>query len=350
MPKVELGFLEECESWHLESRFFPSKVGGKPAWLSLKPLPSAADVTCKKCLRVPTFLCQIYAPFYDSDTTDKQQLDNNFHRSVFLFVCRNPKCNQANRSDNIIVLRNCLAKQNSFYPATPPEVKKDTDFDIKMWAELCNLCGIYADKRCSKCKNVVYCCKEHQILDWKNAHKLQCSDGLNDIKDNSGWLFPEWELIIESEDIEEESINEQEAMEEYEKLKAEGKTGTLTDIEESDLDAHAATDSDKVFSKFKKKVSEYPDQVIRYSRGGQPLFIAKEPLPDSIPDCEYCGGPRQFEFQVMPQILSCLKEYELDWGVILVYTCKNSCVGDSINSYKREYVFKQDVSNTDVPS
>ncbi|KAJ8963929.1 hypothetical protein NQ314_005258 [Rhamnusium bicolor] len=72
-----------------------------------------------------------------------------------------------------------------------------------------------------------------------------------------------------------------------------------------------------------------------------PLWIAREPVPDNIPNCDYCGGPRRFEFQIMPQLLSILKENDLDWGVIAVYTCLDSCVAD--NSYKEEFVFKQDV-------
>ena len=33
---VDLGFLEtEFESWEVESRHFPSKVGGRPAWLDM---------------------------------------------------------------------------------------------------------------------------------------------------------------------------------------------------------------------------------------------------------------------------------------------------------------------------
>ena len=38
---VDLGFIGDFQSWELTSRQFPSKVGGKPAWLELKNLPSS---------------------------------------------------------------------------------------------------------------------------------------------------------------------------------------------------------------------------------------------------------------------------------------------------------------------
>jgi len=42
-------------------------------------------------------------------------------------------------------------------------------------------------------------------------------------------------------------------------------------------------------------------QVLRYDLGGQPLWVTDHNiLQDSsaVPDCENCGAPRHFEFQV----------------------------------------------------
>jgi Programmed cell death protein 2, C-terminal putative domain. len=57
---------------------------------------------------------------------------------------------------------------------------------------------------------------------------------------------------------------------------------------------------DKSFSKFSERISKNPDQVLRYDRGGKPLWISSDhiPIDDDIPHCEYCGEKRQFEFQV----------------------------------------------------
>ena len=44
-------------------------------------------------------------------------------------------------------------------------------------------------------------------------------------------------------------------------------------------------------------------QVLRYDRGGSPLWIAHEPSPTQVPDCQ-CGAKRQFEFQVGLKLLT----------------------------------------------
>lgn len=61
--EVDLGLLSECESWLLSSKYFPSKVGGKPAWLSLKDLPSSESLQCDLCKEPTVFLCQVNGLF-----------------------------------------------------------------------------------------------------------------------------------------------------------------------------------------------------------------------------------------------------------------------------------------------
>ncbi len=48
---------------------------------------------------------------------------------------------------------------------------------------------------------------------------------------------------------------------------------------------------------------------ISRAQGGVPLWIGPHnlPSPADIPHCERCGAPREFEFQVMPQLLSLIK-------------------------------------------
>jgi len=59
--------LDKTDKWRLESRYFPSKVGGKPAWLDLKNLPTTDKLACKCCKKPLMFLAQIYAPDDDDE-------------------------------------------------------------------------------------------------------------------------------------------------------------------------------------------------------------------------------------------------------------------------------------------
>lgn len=344
---VELGYLEESESWRLDSYLFPSKVGGKPSWLSLDNLPTAEKLQCKKCGNTMMFLCQLYAPFEENANVTPEQLQNNFHRTLFVFVCRNGHCCDRNCSENIKVFRNSLKRDNKFYSFDPPsENRPNLNFSVMKWTNLCNLCGCLADKKCTNCKNVYYCSKEHQIFDWKETHKLEC--GIENKRTKSKILFSEGEIVIESESVASSVASDQHELKKYEKLAQKSKTGTMANISDEDLEAYANQETDKVFQKFQKRVKCNPEQIIRYKRGGKPLWIASEPLPENIPKCQYCNSPRQFEFQIMPQMLTLLKEIDLDWGVIAVYTCMQSCT--DTDGYKEEFAFKQDVEISDVRS
>lgn len=57
--KVDLGFLDKCEPWLLANKFFPSKVGGLPAWLNLETIPSIDKLKCNECNQSLIFLCQV---------------------------------------------------------------------------------------------------------------------------------------------------------------------------------------------------------------------------------------------------------------------------------------------------
>jgi pre-rRNA-processing protein TSR4 len=45
------------------------------------------------------------------------------------------------------------------------------------------------------------------------------------------------------------------------------------------------------------------------------------------PACEECGAPREFEFQIMPQVIHYTGNTDIDFGTVLVYTCPTSCAG-----------------------
>ncbi|KAF7669380.1 hypothetical protein LDENG_00193130 [Lucifuga dentata] len=345
---VVMGFLEEAEPWRLQAPQFPSKVGGKPAWLSQRGLPSVPGLECEICRLPMAFLLQVYAPISGQD--------RSFHRTLFLLCCKTPECYTPNDSCCIKVFRSQLPRRNEFYPYDPPpedEPPSDSDLEQSVLPvsgiKLCWVCGCPGNKACSRCHSVTYCGKHHQTLHWKHTHKKECCKQEASIVTISPFLFPESELVTEPEE-EETKKKEMEDKGEEETAQAGVDCPSLADtLAETDLEEMAMheTEDNKVFQRFKKKIAPEPHQVVRYSRGGSPLWVSSQHIPSDkdIPSCT-CGAKRIFEFQVMPQLLNSLcvdsTGASIDWGTLAVYTCSASCNYD--NHYCPEFVWKQDVS------
>ncbi|KAM9765125.1 programmed cell death protein 2 isoform 1-T1 [Menidia menidia] len=349
--EVVLGFLEDAEPWRLRSPQFPSKVGGRPAWLSQRGLPSTAELECEICRLPMVFLLQVYAPISGQD--------RSFHRTLFLFCCKTPECYSRNESCCMKVFRSQLPRRNEFYPYEPPSEeepltnpKEDHSISSISGVKLCFLCGCPGNKSCSRCHSVNYCGKHHQTLHWKHAHKRECSGAEAPVTAPSPLLFPESELVTEPEEQAEEARQEKVEEEEEEKdgiQKSADCPSLATDtLSEADLEEMAMheTEDNKVFQRFRKKIAPEPHQVIRYSRGGSPLWVSSQHIPvdEDIPACT-CGAKRTFEFQVMPQLLNNLRVdstgASIDWGTLVVYTCSASCNHD--DQYSQEFIWKQDL-------
>lgn len=341
---VELGFVRKCEPWQLESRFFPSKAGGKPAWLDLKHLPDTTDLECEYCGNPCLFLCQIYAP-YENDA-------NAFHRTIYVFICKNANCFKPNRGGNLKVFRSQLSRNNIFYPAEAPLERENwrKDIDVSLWAKTCRVCGILAHSRCAKCKAINYCCRMHQKYDWKNGHKHSC--GIKENNDNS-FLFPEYEITItfdddsDDEDAEQDDLtSEQIEIKKYNEMIQNNKAGTFQNENvNNDLIKMASDEMDETFAEFRMKINNYLDQILRYDKGGKILYISSHNQVTNIPKCQECNGDRQFEFQIMPQLLNFFNFKDivnsLDWGILAVFTCKKSCIPK--DKYVKEFIWKQDI-------
>ncbi|XP_055335697.1 LOW QUALITY PROTEIN: programmed cell death protein 2-like [Paramacrobiotus metropolitanus] len=346
---VELGFAEEVPTWKLHHRYFPSKIGGFPAWLDLHSLPAPRDLQCPVCSEPTSFLLQMYATENDANA-------QNFHRTIFVFACRKTACTTPGLSKSFIVLRCGLPRVNSMYSDEPP-AEDPAAADPLIKHPLCAVCGCLAPNTCASCKKSFYCSRSHQILAWKNGHKEECEKIRGDATiqrgepvRNSAVTFAEYEIVAESEEAQDPpntTKSDQEKASEYknavEKLKPE-----LNDVGVDELETFCARTKDKVFQQFRKRVAAYPTQVLRYQRDGVPLLISsKNPPPEEsrLPPCAVCRNSRRFEFQIMPQLLNYLQQEEsltegLDFGTVMVYTCPLNCRGER-ESYVREVAWVQ---------
>nr|CAD7595515.1 unnamed protein product [Timema genevievae] len=284
---VDVGYINSCVEWRLGSRFFPSKVGGKPAWLDLKHIPD--NLKCKECGKPCVFLCQVYAPIED--------VESCFHRTIFIFVCRDPICCKENSSANFKVFRCQLKRRNNYFSFNPPIEKATWQPDVRAehFLKLCAVCGARGQSHCGKCRKVNYCGREHQTLDWKAGHRNTCASG-----DTS---------------VDEHLLN------------------------------MAGSEGDDFFLHYNSRIKQNPGHVLRYDRGGEPLWVSGAHVME-VPPCPNCGAPR-----VLSTLLNHLGldtvEKSIDWGTLLVYTCEDSCDDGPI--YKEEFIYKQDIAIVPSP-
>lgn len=137
MSTVTLGYIEDPERPHLlHRRYFPSKVGGKPAWLDPVHLPHGEKVlqcTKPECLGQPlTFILQVYA--------GRDLPEDAFHRTVYIFGCQ--WC-----SETFVALRCQLPRENSYYAPVPADKKDPSIVDDCLEGRCCPACGIPTNKR-----------------------------------------------------------------------------------------------------------------------------------------------------------------------------------------------------------
>jgi hypothetical protein len=204
------------------------------------------------------------------------------------------------------------------------------------------------------------------------------------------WAFPEFELVIETEPDVERALasadltHEERLLQRYrdetaaaaaaEKAKPGGggsggssaggsataATGGADVSDDDDIGDGADIEAtqDEAFHEFQRRTSVEPQQCVRYCRhhgseasagagvgasssaSPSPLWISSESRPSAVPPCAACGGPRAFEFQVMPQLLThlgvdTLDGSSIDWGTLVVYTCANSCTPPGLNPHPR---------------
>ena len=106
------------------------------------------------------------------------------------------------------------------------------------------------------------------------------------------------------------------------------------------------SDEDRILLGFQDRLRRIPRQVVRYARGGTPLWsipseTKKKGTFWTVPQCS-CGAKRTFEFQLLPSLLhildvdkfsgkdngsgiSSMLSSGMNWGSVAVFTCPNAC-------------------------
>lgn len=157
----------------------------------------------------------------------------------------------------------------------------------------------------------------------------------------------------------------------------------------SDMKDAFESDLDKAFLRFSTRLAHNPEQVLRYEFKGSPLLysytddVGRRLHPggqhqhqqqsnvtvtvrravgnsfSSIPRCEYCGGERVFELQLVPHAISVLEDGQeglvglgsgpgvggvgdggMEWGTVILGVCAKDCgpMARGVVGWREEWV------------
>ncbi|KAJ1607960.1 putative programmed cell death 2 [Cryptosporidium canis] len=386
MSDVLLGYLEKPGSpIVLDSRYFPSKFGGRPAWLNPQNLPRYRDLQCSSCGARMRFLLQVYAP--------QDHREDLFHRSIFVFICTNCTC-------SVQAFRCQLPRRNDYYDFNPapvpfslddhPSEKEISGLKELSFNSVCTVCGLplcseSKDKQSGvhdRCSAVSHG-DDRPLLDEFLLDIEICSTDEDEDEDESdddeqleeevdneeagpesedadtsqgepsvGSSGPGDELQQEQrvqtekkhfENIDRQEVDPQSSeyrlFQSYKQKFSESIDNVLDDSEMKAFGklSNASTEKDAAFEQFISKSRKYQGHVIRYTHQGSPLWISDKNVPqEPPPNCPLCRSPRTFEFQVQPEVIVLGNlPSKIEFGVIAVFTCSNSC---STSEYVPEFV------------
>ncbi|XP_041852999.1 programmed cell death protein 2-like [Melanotaenia boesemani] len=329
-----------------QSSFLTNKVGGQPDWL---PVISRHFPRCRRCGATLAHVVQVYCPLEGSP----------FHRNLHLFACLRAECSGQSECWTILRSQSAdveVAAAQTRTRRTPPQEAAPSTTD---WCDGADDWGMEGEESgdarggLEQTSKVLHAEKNPQmsVTDISSQFQVLSLAQLKDIP-----VFrPFFISVVEESDLRGEDgylEHAQELLRDYEKREGvavgqleESRAGGGEEKYEKTRPKHG----DAAFCRFMKTISLCPEQILRYCRGGKPLFISKPPsnMAELVSACSSCGGPRTFELQLMPALVSLLQgkdggsETELEFGTVLVYTCTNSCWTSGSSLALEEFCYVQ---------
>ncbi|KAM3608797.1 uncharacterized protein V6R79_004910 [Siganus canaliculatus] len=341
-----------------QSSYLTNKVGGRPDWV---PGLSAPWPRCGRCGAPLVHVVQVYCPLDASP----------FHRNLHLFACTGAGCGaQGCGAQGWRVLRSQCLETEAAAARSRPSPPQEAAVAATDWCDAADDWGVEeagdgwgaAEEEEEEEEEAVEEAAEGAAPPDLSARLRGLSLGQSQ-DDVSPLLRPFFISVMDESDLcgdEDELRHAQQLLRDYESREGV-EVGRLEAGEgggggggEEQYEKGEARHGDAAFSRFRKRISLCPQQILRYCRGGKPLFVSEPPANMAAPACGSCGGPRTFELQLMPALVSLLQgapggsgapggpEAELEFGTVLVYTCRSSCWTTGSGSALDEFCLVQE--------
>ncbi|XP_020787724.2 LOW QUALITY PROTEIN: programmed cell death protein 2-like [Boleophthalmus pectinirostris] len=342
---VLVGFCDgELDKKRHQSTFMTNKVGGEPDAPSLL---SRHFPRCSRCGSALVTLYQVYCPLEGSP----------YHRTLHVFACLGDDC--SGRSECWRVLRSQCLEADTARPTTPPQ---ELFLSATDWCDSADDWGMEGQegeepganvKKQSPNKTNNGIKAEGAVTDDMDMSKKLEELQLGPSEDAPPCFRPYFISVMEETDLygeDHDLTHAQELLKDYEKR--EGISVVELDCcedgsGEEKYEKTKILHGDAVFARFMKRISVCSEQILRYCRGGNPLFISEPPanMCQLVLPCSTCGSPRTFELQLMPALVSLLQgeslDMQLEFGTVLVYTCLSSCWRSDTDKAVDEFCFVQ---------
>ncbi|KAM9807929.1 programmed cell death protein 2-like [Neosynchiropus ocellatus] len=330
--RVLIGVCDvELDRHRHQSSSLTNKVGGPPDW---SPGFAREVPLCGRCEAPLAHVVQVYCPLAASP----------YNRTLNVFACLGSECSGLSESWRVLRSQSLEVKATPRAPPDPGPAQSATD-----WCESADDWGMEDDGWGGAAEESPKLERQEAAEGPSATEKggpAEISSTLQELHlSEAGVAAPEFReffiSVMEESDLDgddEELGHAQQLLKEYETREgvmvgdlAEDDDGSCA---EEGYEKMSTRHGDIAFSRFMKRISPCPQQILRYCRGSEPLFISPPPpgMPQLLPSCGSCGGDRTFEMQLMPTLVSLLKrsdrngkEAELEFGTVLVYTCKSSC-------------------------
>ncbi|XP_068169588.1 programmed cell death protein 2-like isoform X2 [Antennarius striatus] len=331
-PAQELTLIGVCDgeidSRRYKTSFLTNKVGGQPDW---SPLTTRQSPRCGCCGSPLVHAVQIYCPLDASP----------FHRNLHLFACPGADCGGGPECWKVFRSQ-CLETAVTTSRPTPAQ---EAPLSATDWCDSADDWGTGEEEDgWSGMKKV-----ETEVSESDISSQLQ-DLSLGDSQEDIPMLRSFFISVVDESDLtgeEDDLQHAQQLLKDYEKREGVAVRALEGGDGEEKYEKASARHGDGIFSKFMKKISLCPQQILRYCHSGEPLFISKPPpnMAELVPACGICGGSRTFELQLMPALVSLLQMAgggtELEFGTVLVYSCTKSCWMDESRSSVEEFCFVQ---------
>ncbi|XP_027595975.2 programmed cell death protein 2-like isoform X2 [Pipra filicauda] len=339
-----------------------NKLGGSADW----PPRVRAAPRCGRCGRALSLLVQVYCPLERGPA----------HRALHVFACAAPGCGPAAHSWKVLRSQYSQAQEKEAR-AQPVPQKQGSNFAAKDWCEEADDWGVSDAAEPPACASLLAlgeavssslsreldCASQLQQLRLAEAAEGSGSQGTHPaaseemVMETPGpapVFQPFYINVVDEEDCSGflDTDHADELLKEYQQREG-------LDLEQMMSESFAGEGGnekyeksevkswDHTFHKFMKRISLCPEQILRYSWGGQPLFITCPPanMSQGVPACSSCGSSRVFELQLMPALVSLLQSdsgLSVEFGTVIVYTCERSCWPTNHQTPLEEFIFVQE--------